>query len=258
MSPQLWGIAWTGHFLAGVCDAIAGGGGMIGLPALLWAGLPPHVALGTNKLSSTVGTMVSTWRLRRAAPLQPGVLWIGIPLALSGSWLGAHVVLGLETGAVHALIGGGLPLVLVMMWASRLALFSQKAPPSTPSKTSPHLLHTAGISSVAGCYDGAIGPGVGTLLMLGLHRWVGLSWLQASFHTKCINLSTNAMALCVMVSAGKVMWGLGIGCAVANACGAVVGTLMALRYGDTLIRRVVPWVMAGILLTLMMRIAWFP
>lgn len=252
--PLPWlGVAWGGHFLAGLCDAVAGGGGMIGLPALLATGLPPHVALGTNKLSSTVGTLVSTWRLARAVPVNPRVLWVGIPLAMGGAWVGSHLVLSLSPDKVTWLLMGVLPLALGMMWLAMRHPEGHGSSHPTPPTTRPLTTQHATISTVAGLYDGAIGPGVGTFLLVGLNRWGGLSLLQASLHTKCINLSTNVMALCVMLSAGKILWGIGIGCAMANACGAWVGTQVTLRWGDTIIRRVLPWVMGGIVITLGIR-----
>ena len=247
-------IAWGGHFLAGACDAIAGGGGMIGLPALFVAGLPPHLALGTNKFSSTVGTLVSTWQLRRAVPLNGRLLWMAIPIAMGGSWMGAHTVLSLQPDQVELLIMGTIPLVMGLMWSSRSILRGKATTPLSPPTAPPSPQGPATISGIAGLYDGAIGPGVGTFLMLGLHRWCGVSLMSASLHTKCINLSTNIMALCVMLSAGKVMWGVAIGCAIANASGAWVGTQLTVRLGETIIRRVLPWVMGGVVVTLVMRL----
>ena len=207
--------------LAGFIDAIAGGGGLISLPAYLIAGLPPHAAIGTNKFGSCCGTVVATWqfachgfiRWKQAVP--------AVALALAGSWLGARLALMVDPGTFKIIMLIILPLTGVYVLNKKALQASN--PPYSVRRT---MLIVALLSFVIGVYDGFYGPGTGTFLMLLLTAVAHVSLNEAAGLTKVINLSTNVAALAVFLTHGVVWMPL----ALAAAAFSVVGNYMGAKY----------------------------
>ena len=148
-------------FLAGFIDAIAGGGGLISLPAYLIAGLPPHAAIGTNKFSACLGTIVATWHYARCGFIHWKQVLPAVVTALAGSWLGAKLALLVEADAFKIIMLIILPLTACYVLRKK-SLQSDKAPYST-LKT---ILIIMSLAFFIGIYDGFYGPGTGTFLML--------------------------------------------------------------------------------------------
>lgn len=244
-----WLIAVGGHLLAGFCDAIAGGGGIIGLPALLLAGLPPHLALGTNKLSSTIGTALTTLRLMRVVRVRRSTLIVAIPIAMVASTAGAMWVAIWTPKMVKMAMTLVLPIMLILLVWHQIRTESPPVGQSHPAMLS-------GVSMGSGLYDGILGPGVGTMLLMGFHRVLGQSWLLASAHAKCVNLSTNMMALVVFFANGVVSVKWGIMCSVANGVGGWVGIRLVLRYGDQFIKKLIPIMLSAAIATLLYHLGW--
>ncbi|MDN3443238.1 TSUP family transporter [Microbacterium sp. APC 3901] len=220
-------------FAAGWIDAVVGGGGLLQLPALLLIpGITPIQALATNKLASVFGTATSSVTYyRRAKPDIRTALPMAV-IALAGSFGGAAVATILPAAAFK-------PIIVVALLA--VALFTAVRPQmgaATRLRFSGHKHHImAGLSGlVIGFYDGLIGPGTGTFLVISLVALLGYDFLQASAKAKIVNLATNTGALLLFIPHGAVLWLLGGILAVANVAGSYLGSRMAISRGTTFIR----------------------
>ncbi len=238
--------------LAGWVDAVSGGGGLIQLPALLVA-LPdtaPATVLGTNKLSSIIGTSAAALTYRRAAVTD---LATAVPMA-GAAFLGSAVGAGVATrlpGSVFRPLALVL-LVVVGLWTLlRPALGEQQD--LRWHGTEAHTRHgvaAVAMGAVIGLYDGVFGPGTGTFLVFGLVALLGYSFLNASAIAKLVNVATNLAALTVFSLGGHVLWALGVTMGVANLAGAVLGARTAVRRGSAFVRVVFLVVVAVLLLRL--------
>ncbi|MDR3051014.1 MAG: TSUP family transporter, partial [Oscillospiraceae bacterium] len=192
-------------FLAGFVDAVAGGGGLISIPAYVFTGLPPHLAMGTNKLSAAVGTTAAALRYlagRRVA-LPAGLA--AVALALPGSWLGTMLLNRMGDTQVLRM------LVLVIPVAAGAMLFRRGAlTPACRLPVGAVLPLCALIGLVIGFYDGLVGPGTGTFLILAFTLVVGMDAVQASGSAKIVNLASNLAALVTQLAAGNVLFLLGL------------------------------------------------
>lgn len=219
--------------LAGFVDAIAGGGGMIGLPALLAAGVPPVAALGTNKLQSTVGTIIAAatyWR-RGYAPLRP--LAPAILCAFVASFAGAFVVTQVDTGLLQVAV----PIALIA-----IAVYFLFAPQLSDEARQARLgfaLFVPVMAGVTGFYDGIFGPGTGSFLTMGFVALFGLGITRAVGHTKLVNLASNLGGLVLFLSYGEVLLPAAAAMAVGQVAGGYLGALTGIRFGARLIRPLV-------------------
>ena len=206
-------------FLAGFADAVAGGGGLISLPAYLMAGLPVHTAIGTNKLSSAMGTAMAVGRFSR----QGYIPWKGAALyvacALVGSAGGARLALLLDDEVFRTVMLVILPLTALYLLRSRR--FGQARDAYLPPKT---LAIGVGIALGVGVYDGFYGPGTGTFLLLLLTAAAHMSLENANGIAKAINLTTNLTALVMFWVNGKVLLPLGLTAGVCSVAGNYLGT----------------------------------
>ena len=220
-------------FLAGLIDSVAGGGGLISLPAYLLAGLPPHVATATNKCSSTFGTMLATARYLRHGHLHKQSAALSVVCALTGSWLGARLNLWLPESVLYWVLLGALPVIaIVLLFKKELGNCDR-----TGNYSPRVLLLRVGVIALAiGCYDGFFGPGTGTFLMIALTGLCGFDLLTASGNTKVINLSSNLAAFVTFAFSGNILWALGIPAALCNIAGNYVGSGLALTKGAKVIR----------------------
>jgi uncharacterized membrane protein YfcA len=223
-------------FFAGFIDSIAGGGGLIQLPALL-IGLPKSETaevLGTNKLSSVFGTTTAAALYRKQIKPDPKVLIaMGLP-AFLGSAGGAVLASKIPTSSMR-------PMVLVLLIV--VAVYTWFKPDLGKFENLRHLpqrrVQIAAIAGVIiGFYDGIFGPGTGSFLMLILVASLGYAFITASAIAKVVNVATNVGAILVFGINGAVIWQIGIIMGVANISGAVVGARLAIKGGSTLVRKV--------------------
>jgi uncharacterized membrane protein YfcA len=223
-------------FFAGFIDSIAGGGGLIQLPALL-IGLPKSETaevLGTNKLSSIFGTSTAAVLYRKQIKPDPKVLLaMGLP-ALFGSAGGAMLASKIPTSSMR-------PMVLVLLIV--VAIYTWFKPDLGKFENLRHLprrrVQIAALAGVIiGFYDGIFGPGTGSFLMLILFASLGYAFITASAIAKVVNVATNVGAIMVFGFNGAVIWQIGIIMGVANISGAVVGARLAIKGGSTLVRKV--------------------
>lgn len=220
-------------FGAGWIDAVVGGGGLLQLPALLLIpGIAPVQALATNKLASVFGTATSSVTYyRRAKPdIRTALPMAGI--ALVGSFGGAAVATVLPPAAFKPII------VVALLAVAIFTVFKPEMGAATKLRFAGHKHHImAGAAGlVIGFYDGMIGPGTGTFLVITLVALMGYDFLQASAKAKIVNLATNIGALLLFIPHGSVLWVLGGILAVANVAGSYLGSRMAVARGAKFIR----------------------
>jgi uncharacterized membrane protein YfcA len=222
-------------FIAGLIDAMAGGGGLIQLPALfvVLPGLQPAMLLGTNKLSSVFGTAFATIRYGWSVHIAWRAVIPAAIVASSGALLGAQVALLANPGLFRPILVAALILMAAQImlrkdFGGRLA---ERAIEET---------HRSGIALFAfaiGFYDGFLGPGAGTVMVFGLVRLFGYDFLAASAATKVLNLATNLGALALFIHSGNVLYAVGIPMAFFNILGGLLGAHIAIRRGSHMIRR---------------------
>ena len=223
-------------FFAGFVDSIAGGGGLIQLPALLIS-LPNSdtaEVLGTNKLSAVFGTTTAAALYRKQIKPDPKVLLaMGVP-AFLGSAGGAVLASKIPTSSMR-------PMVLVLLII--VAIYTWFKPDLGKFENLRHLpkrrVQIAAVAgTVIGFYDGIFGPGTGSFLMLILVASLGYAFITASAIAKVVNVATNVGAIMVFGINGAVIWQIGIILGVANISGAVIGARLAIKGGSTLVRKV--------------------
>ena len=227
-------------FVAGVVDAIAGGGGLITLPALLAAGLDPHFALGTNKGQSVFGSFASVVRFARAGFVDPSRAKITFPLGALGAIAGAALLLVLDRNVLK-------PLVLILLVAAGVFV-AIKRPGNTPPGPPPSRpLLIAGLLALGiGAYDGFFGPGTGTFLIIGFVTLLRESLPKATADAKVVNFASNLATVTMLGIAGKVVWAIALPMAVGQFLGGLVGASLAIKGGAPIIRGVVLSVVAGL------------
>ena len=232
-------------FLAAVVDAIAGGGGLISLPAYTIAGLSYDFASGNNKFSSTFGSLMATVRYARSGAVKPRPALIATALALPGSWLGTRAAMALGNRVMHIFMVFAIPVVGV------LVLLEGKRPEKPRPFARWHDPACAAIGLVIGFYDGFFGPGTGTFLIL-LFSWLlGMDMVTASATAKPVNLASNIASLATRIAAGNVLYALALPAMACSLAGGWLGARLALTRGARLVRGV----MLGVLALLTVRLA---
>lgn len=220
-------------FLAGVVDAVAGGGGLISLPAYLIAGLPAHNAIATNKMSSSMGTTIATVRYGMAGFIPWKVASFCVVTAMIGSQLGARLALMLSDRAFTVVMLVILPVTAWYVLRGK-ALETEKEP-FDAKKT---ILLSMVIALAVGVYDGFYGPGTGTFLLLLLTALGHMPLQMANGTTKAINLTSNITALVVFLLNGKVLLPLGIVAGVFNIAGNYLGARLFEKGGAKAVKPV--------------------
>ncbi len=230
---HIWVIVCPLVFLGGLIDAVAGGGGLITLPAYLLAGLPAHIASGTNKCGNMFGTLLSTGRFLKRGDVHIPSALAGMAGALMGAWLGARLNLIMPEQMLYYVMLAVVPVMAVFLLLKRD--FGQENRSGELGRG--QLMAMAlGIGLVIGGYDGFFGPGAGTFLMLAFTGLCRFDLLTASGNTKVANSASNLSSLITFALAGKVMWSVGIPAALCGIAGNYVGSSLALKGGAKVIR----------------------
>ena len=216
-------------FVAGLVDAMAGGGGLLTIPALMAAGIPPVQALATNKLQSTFGTGGALITYARAGHVDFRRFAIPVTGVFIGSAAGAFAVQHINP----AILAGLVPVLLILM-----AMYFLFAPPMSDVDGHARLGPVAltAVLCVIGFYDGFFGPGTGSFFTTVLVALGGLGLVRAIANTKLLNFATNVAGLLTLMMGGKMLWVLGLSMAVANILGNQVGAKIAIRYGGKGVR----------------------
>ena len=238
-------IACPMVFLSGFVDAIAGGGGLISLPAYYLVGVSPHYALGTNKMASCVGTAASTWEYLRGGHVEKMFIPLSIFGALAGSTLGAQCALFLDEQALRIIM-----VVLLPLLAGAAIFKKDLLEPKPRTFSTAHAQMIVGAMSLAiGWYDGFFGPGTGTFLMLGFVGLLHLDPIVACGNTKVVNLCSNLAAVVSFALGGAVLYRLALPCAVFSILGHRTGARMNVSNGAKLIKPVLILVVLLLLVT---------
>ena len=216
-------------FVAATIDAIAGGGGLLTIPALLAAGLPPVAAIATNKLQSSFGTGAAVLAYARKGHVDLARFAAPAMASFLGSAAGAFILTRIDPGVLSGLI----PLLLIAM-----AGYYLFAPRMTEHDR--HVRAGAALllvfATVIGCYDGFFGPGTGSFFTTGLVAVFGLGLTRAVAQTKLFNFASNVAGLAVLIAGGHVVWIVGLAMAVASVAGSQVGAHAAMRFGAGAVR----------------------
>ncbi|ETK37904.1 TSUP family transporter [Microbispora sp. ATCC PTA-5024] len=232
---------------AGWVDAVVGGGGLLQLPALILAGLSPVQALATNKSAAIFGTASAAVTYARRTKFDRAVAVPAGALAVVFAGVGAASAALLDAAVLK-------PLVMVVLLG--VAAFVTLRPafgriPRPHLRTGARVLSAVGVAGVGiAFYDGILGPGTGTFLLIAFTSILGMDFVHASATAKVINTGTNLGALIVFALQGHVMWTLGLGMAVCNIAGAQIGARMAIRRGAGFVRVVLLCVVVALVVKL--------
>ena len=230
---------------AGFIDSIAGGGGLLVIPAFLFAGVPPLMALGTNKLQSVFGTAVALRNYWRSGLVEWQPNRLTVAMVFAGAVAGALVVNWIGSGPLNLII----PVLLLTS-----AVYVLLSPRMT-DEDAHHRLSSTGYAPVAtaiGFYDGFFGPGAGTFYTTSLVALRGYGLTRATALAKLINLTSALATLLLFAASGQILWLLGLCMAAGAVVGSWLGSHSALRFGARLIRPL----LVTISLALTARLLW--
>lgn len=220
-------------FVAGLVDSMAGGGGLITLPALLLAGASPIEALSTNKLQGCFGAATAAVSYARGGHVDLSKQWMWALLAFGAALIGALIATVLPVETVKVV----LPLVLVSV-ALFFALKPNLTDLDTLAKVGPVLFGFTFVPLV-GLYDGLLGPGAGSFYMFAFVMFAGFGVLKATAHTKLLNFASNIGGLVMFALIADVWWATGLAMGAAQVIGARVGAGLAMKQGARLIKPLV-------------------
>jgi uncharacterized membrane protein YfcA len=234
---------------AGWIDAVVGGGGLLQLPAILMTGIPTVEAMATNKLSSVFGTASAAVAYARSTKVDQQVALPGAGLAVLSAGLGAWAAAAVSAEVLR-------PAVMVVLLG--VAAFVTLRPglgavPEPHLRTNRRVFAAVAAAGVGiAFYDGIMGPGTGTFLIIAFTTILGLDFVSASASAKIINVGTNLGALAVFAAQGHVQWALGLGMAVCNVAGAQFGARTALKRGTAFVRIV----LLCVVVAMVVRLGW--
>ena len=220
LTPKMFLIVCPMLFIAGLVDAIGGGGGLISLPAYLFAGLPIHYSIATNKLSSTVDFKLAI----------PAVI-----CAILGSSLGAQLSLRMSDRVMRNVLFVVLPVAA--FFVLNKDLFKDRGGAVEENRRT--FIVAAAAAFIIGVYDGFYGPGTGTFLIIAFTVFAKMGITSANAQTKVINLTTNITSLTIFLLHGQVIIPLGIAAALCNMAGNYIGAGLAMNKGSKIVRPVI-------------------
>jgi uncharacterized membrane protein YfcA len=226
IAPLMFGLA----LLSGLIDAIAGGGGLITVPALLWVGLPPVAALATNKAQAVWGSFAATAHFIRQGSIDLRRAALLVLCTFIGSALGALLVQYLGSELLQRLV----PLLLIafalyFLFSPRVSDLDSKQRIGLPA-------FALSVGFGVGFYDGFFGPGAGTFFAMGFVALLGFGMRRATAHAKLLNFTSNLAALLFFLPGGHVVWSLALIMAAGQLIGGWLGAHLVLRHGTALVR----------------------
>lgn len=216
-------LFFVAAFFGGFIDAIAGGGGLICLPALLAAGIPPHAALATNKLQGVFGTFTAAANFAKKGFVNFSEIWVGIFWTFVGAVIGTTLVLFLNAKFLNYIIPVLLFAILIYtIFSPNLGVNEVKA------KMSIKVFYTV-FGVALGFYDGFFGPGTGSFWTFALIGLLGLGMKKAVAHTKVLNFVSNIVSLAVFLVGGQILWVVGLCMAAGQILGGYFGSNLAIK-----------------------------
>lgn len=220
-------------FLAGLIDAIGGGGGLISLPSYLIAGLPPHAAVATNKLSSACGTTLATYRFIRNGLVNFKLAIPSVIVAIIGASIGANLSLLLNEDIMLYIMVGILPLCAFLVLNKRFFHDGGNNIVTLDKHTYMVVIIAA---LIIGMYDGFYGPGTGTFLIIAFTIFAKLSIKTANAQAKVINLTSNITSLVVFLLNKEVVFSIGLVAAACNMLGGYIGSGLVMKNGTRIVK----------------------
>jgi len=235
-------------FAAGYIDAVAGGGGMLQLPALLFVGVPPVAALATNKIVGFTGTLLAVIKYALEKKIHWKIVFYAAIPCLIASYFGSQVAMLLNTEV----------LIWMMLLCIPVALFFVLKKNQNHSKNQVIDSPTKTIAAIAplGFYDGLLGPGTGSYMAIVIHRFLKYDFLTATASVKPLNLLTNLGSAIAFLLAGKVIWMIALPMAGSSALGGWLGGKSAITGGEEFVRKVLIAVLIFMLLANMAKMIW--
>ncbi len=231
---------------AGFVDAIAGGGGLLALPALLAAGLTPVEALATNKLQGSFGTLSASFNFMHKGLVEPRSIVLAIVCTFIGAATGTLLVQQIDASQLATVI----PVLLIA--AAVYYLLSPRMGDLDCHQRMTPIVFAFLIGTSVGFYDGFFGPGTGSLFAISLVGLLGYNLRKATAHTKILNLTSNIASLLFFIISGKVVWLLGGVMAVGQLFGAYLGSHLVIRHGAGIVRPVLVVVSIAVSLKLLL------
>lgn len=225
-------ILGIGMFLAGFVDSIAGGGGLISTPVLLIAGLPPHLALGTNKVAASLGALTSSHEFFKSNKLNKELLKMLIPFAFVGSVIGVVILQFISSEILEKLIPFMIfGVALYTILSKKVGMVDSYRGLHFENKIKGKIL-----TSILGFYDGFFGPGTGTFFMFGLVKIFKFDFTVATANTKVLNFTTGFAALLTFLYNGQINWRYGLFSAIFLVTGSKIGSKLAIKNGAKFIK----------------------
>jgi uncharacterized membrane protein YfcA len=230
LSPEVAVLLTAVGLVAGFVDAIAGGGGLLAIPALLAAGLPVQAALATNKLQGTFGSFSASLKFIRRGYVSFDEIRVPIAFTFAGGALGAILVQTLDPGFLRSLI----PVLLI---ASALYfMFSPHISDVERHQRMSHATFGALVGTSIGFYDGFFGPGTGSFFVVACVSLLGFTMTKATAHTKVLNFTSNIASLIFFIVGGNVVWEVGLLMALGQVIGARLGAEVVIGRGAAIVR----------------------
>jgi uncharacterized protein len=219
-------------FIAAIIDSIAGGGGLITVPALLAAGVPPHMALGTNKFCSTPAAFSSVLQFMKSKKTNMELLKYLVPFTLTGALLGSNSVLSIDENILRSLV------LALILFVGLYTVFSKSIGAENKFSGLSGRNVAAGIllAFTLGFYDGFFGPGTGSLLLFGFIKVFGFDFVNAAGNAKVLNFTSNIAALAIFAFHGQIDFLIAFPMALSMILGARLGTVLAINKGPRLIK----------------------
>lgn len=248
LTPQTFLIVCPFLFLAGLVDAIGGGGGLISLPAYLIAGLPVHQAIATNKLSSACGTTLATARFIRNRLVNFRLAIPSVLAAVMGSSIGAHLSMATDEKIMRYILFIILPVSALIVLNKKLF---HDAEDDTVRLNRRTVLTAIGAAFTIGIYDGFYGPGTGTFLIIAFTVLARMSIQTANAQAKVINLTTNITSLVIFLLNGQVLIPLGLAAAVCNMAGGYIGAGLVMTKGSKIVKPIILFVLGLLLIKIL-------
>ncbi len=233
-------------FIAGYIDSIAGGGGMIQVPVLLFSGISPVHVLASNKIASIFGVLMATIKYALSKKISWRVVGIAIIPCLVASYIGSSLVMYLFDEVIKWAILIAIPIAMIFLFKKSKKIEDKNIEINRKNI----ILSTAPI----GFYDGLLGPGTGTYMTISMKKFLRLDYLVSTASTKPLNFATNLGSAIAFIIAGKVLWLVAIPMGLANIVGSYVGSHYAIKGGEEFIKKVLIFVLIFMLLANIVKI----
>ena len=233
-------------FTAGFVDAVAGGGGLISLPAYMLAGLPTHQAAGCNKFSASLGTVVATVNYIKSGKVKFRIAIFAAIGAVIGSSMGTALALIISDKLLKGIMMVAIPLVAIFLVTQKNLGKEKEVQQERVRSLFSQSMISVVIGLVIGCYDGLIGPGTGTFLMIAFSLILGIDLVTSSGCAKVANLASNITSVVIYILGGKVVFMLAIPAAACSMLGGHLGARFAIKGGSQKVRYVM-FVVIGLL-----------